>query len=394
MSPLTIVRLTGVFNAAVLVRLFLPLVFICFIIFLWEKSKKKITIDGFTMFLLGSCFYGVVVGLLRTNDLYFIVADTASIIIACTIYLVSQQTVVYPLKLKNIFDVLAYAMVCSESLTVFTGYFLKFIGVSFYMSLGNVMALFPFVWFLANKRYMWAMTMSIIIVLGGKVGVLLALLTIILIHILLVFKKKIKFLLVYGLVMLIAVNMTLFSIKDIKFSGTGFFGAALSKIQYQNPYRLTVKDIFLESDTDDLESYGGGRVREVVYSMAKLTKMNYWPIIAGGGHGFSYDLFAGGEVLYDVHNVHLSPISLLVKYGLILTISYYLGILLLFRKFYRYLLNNHNDPIPFALFYFCVGNFIFSFTAYSIFVVGVFWFFMGFLKNITSENKQVIIRVN
>ena len=393
MSPLTIVRLTGLFNAAVLVRIILPLVFLSFLVFIWEKCKSRISLDVFSYFLLIVCFTGSLFGALRSNDPYLIIADTGAILIASVIYIVSQQPNIYPLKLKKILEIFAYAMFASESLTVLLGYALKFMGVTFYMSLSSVLALFPIAWFLSTRRYRLVLAMFLVVMLGGKVGVMLSALVIILVHLLLLKRLSLKYLLVGGFLFFIAINATLFSIKDVEFSETGPFGATLSKIQYQNPYSLTVEDILLEGEDQNVEEYGGGRVAEVIFSMSKLLSLGNQPLLTGGGHGFSYDYIVGGVIFNDVHNVHLSPVSLLVKYGLIVTLLYYVCTILLFNKYYRYLITYSNEPLVFALFYFCVGNFVFSFTAYSIFVVGLYWFFLGFLTNLTADGRQLVLKI-
>ncbi|WP_417319148.1 hypothetical protein [Emcibacter sp.] len=395
MSPMALVRLTGLFNAAVFVRIILPLLFVGAMIFLWHKVRGRLKVDGFAWFLFSLCFYGFFWGFFRSNDLYVIVADTASILIALAIYIVSQQRVVYPLKLETYFNFFAYAMLIGDSITVLIGYILRYSGFPIYMSFGNVMALFPFVWFLATKNYKWAAVVFFVIVLSGKVGVMMAVPVIVLAHILLAYKKSLGSLVVYGILLLVGINVLLFAIKDIKFTESGVFGAALVKIQYQNPYRITIEDIQFQGDDSDnnAQEYGGGRVGEVIYSLKALSEMNYKPFLTGGGHGFVYDFYEPGRVLKDIHNVHLSPISLTVKYGVILTVFYYLGVLFLFGRYYKFLLVYDKNPMPFAMLYFCVGNFIFSFTAYSIFVVGVFWFFLGFLRNIASTENTIKIRV-
>lgn len=86
-------------------------------------------------------------------------------------------------------------------------------------------------------------------------------------------------------------------------------------------------------------------------------------------------------------NVHFSPFSLATRYGVIITAIYYALIIFSLTVAYRNVRDLGPNRIALTAFYFCAASFVFSFTAYYVFVAIPFWIFLGLLNNKTFRDR-------
>src|SRR5690606_5750273 len=100
-------------------------------------------------------------------------------------------------------------------------------------------------------------------------------------------------------------------------------------------------------------------------ALLKFNQLTLFPYLLGGGAGFTYDMYYMGEFRPNMHNTHFSPVSLVIRYGVPLTLLFYILILISFSRLYNQLLYfQQENKMARMMYYYCIGAFVFSFTAF------------------------------
>jgi hypothetical protein len=139
----------------------------------------------------------------------------------------------------------------------------------------------------------------------------------------------------------------------------------------------------------DADKYGAGRMLEITESFDTFDRLSGLPYIFGGGAGFLYNISID-NAFQATHNVHFSILNMLEKYGLILSMLFYFYWVRLLYTNCRYCLSIQNRDFRMTfrvMIAFCVGMFVFSFTAFTIFVELYPWFFLGFMNTLRKYEE-------
>ncbi|WP_452598276.1 hypothetical protein [Pontimicrobium sp. MEBiC01747] len=159
-----------------------------------------------------------------------------------------------------------------------------------------------------------------------------------------------------------------------------------------NKYRYTIKKFEKFKETKDLELLNhasGQRLQEITSGFHDFNSLDY---IFGKGVGYTYDLYNVKRtklIKEDYGNIHFSPASLVLSYGLLFMLILYSSLILILikaRKYYK----SRGDAFNVKVLYFIVLSFfIESLFAFILFVVPFLPICMGLLSNyIKTKNND------
>lgn len=386
----TPLRTFGIFEALLLTKFFLPIVMGAMFLIWITKLKKILFKDKMTFLLTLMFFQSLLVGVLRGNDRYYLISDLFTLFAAFFTYSFSSTIAINFVTLRFLFKIIANCFLIVGGLVIGIDYFLiYFLGMEAYFSFGESYLLFPFCYYLFHKLKFRFYLTTLLIFFGGRVGLLLACGGSFFIYYLLSHNYKVtrKTLLFWVVIILLTINALMYTIKDYQ-PNTGFLSNVLTKLQNYNYFHYA-------TEYNDLENYGAGRVAEIINSMQAYSALPGYPYLSGSGAGFVYDLEVDHMTIVT-HNVHFSILNIIEKYGLPLTIMFYSAWISLLYQSYavayslkKTLLNNVFGVIG----CFCIGMFVFSFTAFTVFIELFPWFFLGFINNSTRNevNKNICV---
>lgn len=171
-------------------------------------------------------------------------------------------------------------------------------------------------------------------------------------------------------------NRNIFIVFLISFVGLIFISTSMiSDIEYdlgaaEKAYNITIDRInILFEDDQDLEQVSSGRYSEVEAALQDIGWKNY---LYGNGAGWTINVDGN-----DIHNIHFSPISLTAVFGLPFTLFLYISIS--YTLFKLFLINKKQQltVIQKMAPLYILGATVHSFTAYSLFIDLLFFFFIG-----------------
>lgn len=375
-DAISLLRLTQIFNTSLITRFFIiiPLLFISLVMLI---NLSKVKLNLISIFVLFMMLYGVLLSTFywqNNNSFnysgYYLTTEFISIFSALSAFLY-----VYNINFKKkdatkiiekTLDFFSIIILIIATINVLLGYILNyFTSYTSYLSISGKFLLIPCGWFLLNSKHGNYLFTTFIILLGGKIGVLISsiLMTVFIVK----YKYKIKslYFFIFFIFSILFLFLSLYIIKDI--NGIG----VIDKINGNyNIFNLDINNII---------GFGGGRLIEVFSVFNDYTYANY---LFGKGIGFEYlDIT---DSLNYIHNVHITPLGLVSKFGLLFTLGIYIFIIyILFKK-------KNNNIITVFFKSIVIGMLIFSLTEYSFFVNLILWISLGYLSNISKEKLCVV----
>lgn len=217
-----------------------------------------------------------------------------------------------------------------------------------------------------------------LILYGGKRGVMLAAICMLFFFFLASPKieRKIKVVAI-GVVVLVGGVLCWLTYSPENFQFLGYEGRrVLNRIMLINPLS-PYRDYFSD-----------GRLDEVISALQSM-RDNPLKVIIGNGSGFTYDYYFHGELFSAAHhNVHVSPVDLLTKYGVIYAIAMYANAMLVLGKGTKALYLKYNKEIFVMLLYVC-GTLVDSLTTCLIFLDYQYIIILGTLNGVLiTKQKQ------
>ena len=370
-------RLLGIFNTAYIV---LPIslaisIIISFQYFFARKgkglSRAEVFIAFFPLFL-------VPIGLANGHLPNYIITDTLKPILWIGIIgWFKNSSININTYFKGIYKPVLILSFCSLTTIVFVNYLILTVG-GVRASASDVTMLFPLFYFFVNKFYILSILFLLLIILGGKVGPLLSVLTVFGLFYIVRLKPKT---IVIGL--LIAF-IFVFVLQYFDYEQWSKFLPILSKFRIFFESGYSINELYV------IDKYLlGGRLAEVIGSMS-VYKESAWLLFTGPGVGYTYDLYREGTLeQIDRHGVHFSPISLLTIYGSLYTVVFYGYLSYVFFKSLKIMRKNRSRFQILAAMFF-IANLINSFTVFSIFSVLLFPLSIGLILN---RNNKSSVRV-
>lgn len=210
----------------------------------------------------------------------------------------------------------------------------------------------PFCLSMFSLNYLGIVGSFLIIFLSGKRAVLFAFVFIFIVRLLTPSAKTF---------------LTVIVIVPLLITSFAFFSGDLSNSVAYRKYEYTLRGFtsFFEDDRTDwnkLDKYTGARISE---ARSALKDVNNLDFIFGKGLGYTYIYEADGVVVDSNYgNIHFTPLSLLVYYGGIYTVFFYL---LFFVALFKSYMNQKKDELLGVLFYLVFFIFMTSFFSYAIF---------------------------
>ncbi len=385
-SSLEVLRLSGVYNIAELNKLTTLLIGIpaTFIVFS-KLTSSSLRQSSFGVLLFVLIVDGILLGMIYNHDLYYIAADIATVLFSLVFLYLFSSIKIDILSLKRYLKWAANILLVMSVLGIASNYIAIFIfNQKIYFSFGGVSLLLPLSYYLIYKQRLLTVFTILTIVAGGKVGVMVAAFIVIIfqfwgergIAMHRVFIASIVSILFIGLLFSSFVSL------ESEVSG-GLSEGVLGKLR---AYSYTS---FIEKTDEEMINFGGGRFSEVFYSWSKFSTYSGFPLLTGAGFGFVYDSYYLGVEQKDIHNVHLSFVTILLRHGVILGGIFYVLFICFFIKYYDKIFRKYFIVQYQVLYLFCIGSFVFSFTAFNLFATLFNWMFIGLLlgvdKNINSR---------
>jgi len=366
----SIIRLTKVFNTTLFTRFFVIIPSLI-AIFILLNFLKKIRFDFFTYFIFTLLIHSINMALLHWDytdtihyQLYYMISETSMIVFALFVYLFTLNIDFTNLKnhiyLENLLDKISFYILLISTITIFTGYFLNiFTSYHLYLSISGKFLLIPFIWSIIRSNRNYLFYTLLLIFLGGKFGVLVAALIVaIFIY---KFKKGISstVMIVYSSFFMLFFIFILYIIKD--YQGIGIID------------KINGNYNFFNIDPDNLIMFAGGRFIEIFSVFNDFSFSDY---LWGKGIGYEYLDIQSGEDF--IHNVHITPLGLVSKFGFFMTIILYSFII-----FYLFQGSSmcRKDSIYIFFKSILIGMLVFSLTEYAFFVNLIIWMSLGYIAN-------------
>lgn len=379
---LSILRQVQIYNTAQFVVLYGVLVFI---IMLPHAFKKQFVFNDLLIwFFISALVIGTIKGLQNLHTEGFIrnyFADTFNLIKAMFAYHLGMIMYSNPFELpKPTKRIINTSIAVCTLVTVFLVYAVN-AGYVQYLDGPGYTLLLPYVVYINSNPYLTSLILSLVLLSTKRGAIVMAISLLLTALVLGSFKRK--------------------QFKNAKpyFKGILFlFFLSIPFLQsaWVQKQVKTVADIFeykvlnlseLNSlDRYQLDNLGGGRISEVE-SAIKAMGAHDW--LLGGGHGFSYHIKDYVET-ESTHNVHFTPLSIVTRYGLLITAFFYIVIIILITKIiYTVYKNKNPQPIIIPLLY-IIGALIYSFFAYSLMNDVIFMFMLGHLSVYAKEIRREV----
>lgn len=164
----------------------------------------------------------------------------------------------------------------------------------------------------------------------------------------------------------------------------------INKSKAFNKYRYTLKRYDEYEKTKDLELLNqatGQRIQEVT---SGFYDFNYLDYIFGKGVGYTYDLYNVPRTKLfkkDYGNIHFSPASLVLSYGLLFMLILYGSFILILFKAKKYYKSQNSFDVK-ILFFIVLSFFLESFFAFVLFIVPFFPICLGLISNYIKSKKS------
>lgn len=387
LDPFTsIFRQMGMFNTAILTNIYGTIGF--FIILPEALKTYYVKNDFFMKTLITGLLIGSIIGIKNQDIQDFLrnyLADTFNILKAILIYSFGKsfnQALVLDERFNKI---VKYSLISSALATVVLIWGLN-TGLVGYLSGPGYTLLLPLS-FYANSNTAATVVSFLLILLSTKRGAIIMAIGVIAVSLILG-KKYIKSIkrsrFYFNMVLIIGAAFLLLSLvinNDI----ISWVDSRLQTLAATFDYKVMS---FIDADYTDvkkLDNLGSNRISE---AQSAFNSMSSGDWIWGAGHGFSYYYYDDYSRVEVVHNVHFSPLSLAIRYGVVIAfLIYYNFISLILRGIYwSFKLRNFNlFKVPLL---YLLGATIYSFTAYSIMNDLLFMFMAGHLYSMLSTLKR------
>lgn len=372
---ISILRATGTYNTAYLANysnIFISL----YIIFIFFISLQKIRLRITEVFLL---FYpilhlsfGIIINGLNRNTFSHLYT---SVFFAVLLILVRNSKFEFTKKLQLKF---ANWMFWGLLISIISYKIAPYIGIKVY-SIGvvSIFSLFPLIVFFQNKEWFKVSLTIILLILGGKRGVLLSgLLSFIIIGVgQKSIKKTTRFIVIISS-LIIFISLFYVSMSPSRITKMpSEVQPMLTRMMHTNPF------------SDFNRIYADPRVREVEGAIRPLVDEPI-SIITGRGGGYSYEYTdVDGNFEKTLHNTHFSPVAVLTRYGIVYLAILYIFIIKTLYLNYRIMKANRLSFELIVLLMYAVASFVNSFTAFTLYLDYLFILCLGLL----NQNQRTVV---
>lgn len=340
---------------------------------------RRFKFDGFSLIVINMCIFGFLVGLINKNDILKNLIDTGRLIFVLLTYIYFSHLDTSILDVSKYFKYLSDAMIVVYGLAVvFTYAYAIPAGLVRYLSLGSEMMFVPVAYNFWHGKKKKLFASIIIVILSVKRGVIVSM-AIMLLMMMLSYKEK-NFLKVVlkALSLLIIAVIILYIVLYISYPFLGDKLIFLKRWETLMPW----------TEKFSIKNAGSGRLEEISSAINDLKQVPLG-IIAGGGSGFSYTFYyeSGGTIFIKegYRNVHVSPISIFILYGLPLTICFYFGLFSNILKTYLRIHDNNNKNMQLTIFYTAIGMLCYTMFVFELLQEPILWCALGLISGIKRE---------
>jgi len=362
-----------------MLNVYLPVPLITGVALVYILSRQKPVFDLFSTTLPIIGLYGLAIGLLRGNNMRYVVPDMARILFVLAAYTFTMNLRPSTELLRTILRRLSAVLFWAYLVVMAFFYVVSIpLGWTVRLGLGTYPLLLPVAYYYWTKKRWRFFAAVLIMLLSSKRGDILSLFVMLVAMLFIPRTRRL-----WRLIVAVAVAGSL--LVGI------FLGGIYAVYPYVEGTRLQLafdKWLAFVPWSSDFNLYVGsaGRVTEILSALRELCRI---PLgLLGGGHGFSYTFSSERVAEWNVagwHNVHCSPVSVFVVYGLPMTLVFFGLLLYLLAKAYRFL-PREKDPVPveMILFSFVAGSLATSLFAFSLLQDPLLWIFLGALTALAS----------
>jgi len=303
-----------------------------------------------------------VIGLIHSFEVTRIVVDYVSLLMPILIFFIlknskNTMTMLEMKKYLNYIVVLQLVfLICS-----FIAYYV--VGFSFNLTLGTPLITLSALFFIREKIYL--ALILLVVLFSGKRSILLLTVFSLLFYRLRKYFYRPTF---NGTVLM----MVFIGVALVCFAS---FFLSIDYLAELNPKLLKLKYLNIFADDFDSYRFSTGRLDEVTSAYKSVKQFSLYYLF-GAGAGFSYKYFLPQFNYYEVrNNLHISPLSLYFKYGIIFMVVFYTYFTAQIVKCIRtHKLNWAGMSVGIYLLLFIL---FYSNTSFAFAVDYVFWILMG-----------------
>lgn len=327
-------------------------------------NEKSFKVDWYFSIMILMTFYAFLIGLIMGNEIRYVLSGISHILAGLLTYWFFKHYYHNEQLIKKFINKVIIVSLIANSFAIGFMYLSnKILGTSYYIGLDSSVLLLGLFWALNNKNLLNILLFLGLIFISGKRGVLVSgILT-----------MGIAFLTspVYRL----GITMRLFFIGFVSLMAVPLLGIDLLEIQ-------SVKKIFQFTDFD-LNYYSAGRIEEIFSAFIDWAKKPI-EILVGSGLGFSftYVYFDSNMTVPDSHNVHFSPMNILIIWGFPISIMIYCLFMYLIYSVMG-TLKGINGTIRLTV----ISLFIYSMFVFNIFNEPLLWALIGILASGNYEDS-------
>ncbi|WP_074778356.1 hypothetical protein [Halopseudomonas bauzanensis] len=335
---------------AVFFYFYLVFVTVCFFLATMFFGARRF-LSWISLFLCLLMIYSVlllVFGL--SGDVFSLIGDFLRFVFALSVYSYFSGVALSYVCDKEVITKIVVLAVISVAIPLAGVYLISLGGGAVYFGLQSTLALLGVAFGLVYRRYFLLCVSLVLILMSGKRGVMLSSVVVLLAFFYMeALLYRVKTALI--ITILLSVAIALLVIFDLV------------------PEPILIRLGYLTGDSMDIRMATAGRNEEIEYVVSA---------IQGNPYAFWFGTGLGSGFVNDLGNfkstVHFSPAALLLKYGALWAVAIYIVFIALIVRglLWVKMLGSNGKVYQFWLLVF-IGEFIFSFSAYTIFQSFMLW---------------------
>lgn len=382
----SLARLMGLMWTGHYHKLFVPLIMLTTAVALLQRVNS-LRIDPLGFFLLIVIPFGLFTGVLQGGEPRFFVAHLSAGLFAFLLYMVGRNTAWDEQQLETFWKISSYLIVASFAFVISLFWLVRAVtGSSLYLGIGTGDLVFPLAYFLVCKQHRYALFTLALFLLSGKRGPLVAALAVILLYLPLPGSRRLatRMIFVSGAGLLIVL---------LSFAAEPFVRAlALPAFLMEIVDKWYLANFFNENF--NIDHALSGRNQELVLSFAAFAaQAQHWFIGMGYGWSYFFDAMIQGSTTtnFQVHYVHMSPVNLVLLFGIPLASLFFVLMWNVISKAYTCSAVNPDRPMIQVMILFWAGSFVSSLSGYSYPTDPLFWLALGALAHVPQQHSRTAI---
>lgn len=376
---LALVRLMGVEWIGHVDKLINPaMLFLAFVYILRKPYLQRP--DGLTIILCFMIALGVVVGLAHGIRLRFFASHVFVASFMLILYFSAYNADWSGYNLDRLFNSAADILLLTHALAILSFWVLWGLNITRYIGFACDPLLLSLSYYLVAKRKGRLLFTVALILISGKRGVYLGLLTILSIH---AFRRKFRSF--HQLILSVLISVILFFVMLVLISGIWgdqnfpVIGSILSKMKMLNPFDPSFNPKIATS----------GRTIELTH-LWELFSSSSWHYLTGLGYGWSFAWSTATGPMIEQNYTHITWLNYFFQYGVVVSTLFLGALYWKFSRFFQLVRSRRFESVEYAVLLTLAGKFAVGLTAYGLSRDGLVWILLGILEYASRQADERI----